>query len=208
MKRRVALFFFVSVVVVGAAVMIWLRHSRPKLVTEEDIGIAAAAVALITAFLTYQAASESRTAATESRRALQLHFRPSDARLSFSVRDPSDPQSQLLSTPVSDPALLWASMIFQGDLQDDYEVVWIDDSGVARSPRHVRPEFVGHEIHVKLEGIQASEATEMIRQPVAAIHSLKIYCKDTHSGARWCASFSSPRQTLGSYRLRFELVDE
>ncbi|MBW4704615.1 hypothetical protein [Micromonospora sp. RL09-050-HVF-A] len=208
MKRRVALFSFVSVVVVGAVVVIWLRHSRPKLVTEEDIGIAAAAVALITAFLTYQAASESRTAATESRRALQLHFRPGNCWLGFSVRDPGDPQSQLLSTPVSDPAPLWAKMIFHGDLQDDYEVVWIDDSGVARSPRHVRPEISGQEIAVKLEGIQASEATEGPRQPIAAIHSLKIYCKDSHSGARWCASFSSPRQPLGSYRLRFELVEK
>ncbi|WP_157517484.1 hypothetical protein [Micromonospora rifamycinica] len=208
MKRRMALFISVSVVVMGAVAMIWLRHSRPKLVTEEDIGIAAAAVALITAFLTYQAASESRTAATESRRALQLHFRPSNVRLGFSVRDPGDPQSQLLSTPVSDPAPLWASMIFQGDLQDDYEVVWIDDNGVARSPRHVRPEISGQEITVQLEGIQAAEATDGFRLPIAAIHSLKIYCKDAHSGARWCASFSSPRQPLGSYRLRFELVEK
>jgi uncharacterized NAD(P)/FAD-binding protein YdhS len=79
------------VVALFSVAAIVARHLLPRFITSDDIAIVGAGLTLAATGLAFHAASESRDAAMESRRALQLHFRPGPVRVAFAVRDPSDP---------------------------------------------------------------------------------------------------------------------
>ncbi|MEV6490111.1 hypothetical protein AB0M20_16040 [Actinoplanes sp. NPDC051633] len=203
----------VIVAAVGVVAAIYFHKTHPRAVTEEDVGIVAAGIAAVAAWLTYRAAAESRTAAVESRRALQLHGRPDRGTLRFAVRDPDDLHAQMGWVKVPDPAPLWAVLAVRGDLAEEFEAVWVADDGVVCAPRYLvvgdAPECY-EEVAIKLEGIAAAEeeGPNGVRAPAAAVPSLKVFCRDRQTGARWCASWSFPRwQQLGSYQLRWKLDD-
>lgn len=208
--RRIWLPIITVLVVVGTAAIIVLRHKFPKAITTEDTAIVAASLTLLATIVAYWSAKESRDAATDSRRALRLHFRPGDVRIGFSVRDPNDMNAQMAYTSVPSPARLWVSLTFWPPTQSTYQVVWVGDDGQARSPRWINPPPGGDYGWLLLEGISAEETKSADGPPQirAEVRQLKILCTDDQSGARWEASRSWPAGSfLGSYALPFELID-
>lgn len=190
-----------------AAALVVLRHQHPKLITSEDIAIFAAALTASTAALSFAAAREARAAASDSRRALQLHYMPANVRLGFTLRDPNDPSAQMHYVPLPNPAYLWVTLLFWGDPQEEYSFVWVDDAGQSHE-RTVMP-VSSLEHHIRLDGIVGREDTSgPISQIRAGDVQLKLLCKDrsTRSSWRWSRVWRAG-DPLGSYKVDFELYD-
>lgn len=195
---------FLVAVAISAVAAVAVRHHWSRLITTDDIAILAAAFTLAATGLAYGAARESRDAASESRRALQLHFRPGGVWVDFKIRDPHDPQAQMPYTPLPVPAHLWVSLIFQSEVQDQYELVWIDDAGQSH-PRTLNP-IAGVEEHFRLDGIvgteDRSEGPARIR---AGRVRLILTCIDGHVGGKWTVARTWGAATdLDSCRLDFD----
>jgi hypothetical protein len=207
---RVAYLIIPGVLVV-AALVIFLRHQWPKLITSEDVAIFAAALTLAATVTAVRAAQASRDAAQDSRRALQLHFQPGDIRVGFQTRKPNDPNAAMPWTAVPDPALLWVTLALWAPVQAEYKLVWVDDDGQAHEHYiaigDMSPDAAAEVEPVLLKGIKAREdRSGPIVETVASIPRLSVYCRDRRVQADWQATFRQPDSTaLGSYRLRFEL---
>jgi hypothetical protein len=189
-----------------ATVLVWVSHTWSKLVTTQDIAIFAAMITFAATFTAVRAAQASRDAAEDSRRALFLHFRPGKVRIGFSTRDPSDPNAQMLYTPIPDPAPLWLSLTSWDDTEREYELVWTRDDNKAETRNVVLPAH-GEGRPVLLDGIAAREdQSGPTPEIIAAIPRLILRCRDGQTGAMWRASKSFPTPApLGSYALTFDL---
>ena len=190
-----------SIVVIAA-----LRHWRSA-VTSADIPIITGLFSVASTTLAYLSARASRAAASDSRKALLLHFRPEDLRAAFSVRDPADPNAQMGWTSVPSPAPLWLTFSpFGVNPVEQYTVTWVDASGVAVAPREITL-GPGDEKHLRLDGVTAEEDTSSgIREIVGALERLTVECRDEQANAKWKAERRWPRSgPLGSYKLVFDL---
>ncbi|MEU5904825.1 hypothetical protein [Micromonospora sp. NPDC047527] len=193
----------------GVATAVFLRHRFPKLITSEDIAITAAGITLMTALLAFASAKASQKAASESRRALQLHYQPGRIRVEFTTRDPKNP-----AVPASSPAPLRVSLVFWPGIQSAYELIWVDDDGQAHAPTHVTPPVQG-EVNwdagwFLLAGVSAEEGSGQNnpRLPLG-LQRLQIECRDDRLGTKWRAVKSWPAGSEpGTCVLSFEPVDD
>ncbi|MBO4209196.1 hypothetical protein [Micromonospora echinofusca] len=195
-------------VALGVATAIFFRHRFPKLITTEDIAITAAGITLMTALLAFASAKASQSAASESRRALQLHYQPGRIRIEFTARDPENPL-----VPASSPAPLRISLVFWPGIQSAYEMIWVDDYGRAHAPTHVTPPMQG-EVNwdagwFLLADVSAAEGPgpNNPRLPLG-LQMLQIECRDDQLGTKWRAFKSWPAGSEpGVCVLSFEPVD-
>jgi hypothetical protein len=200
----------IPAVLVCAAAAVVVRHQWPKLFTADDIAIFGAALTLAATITAVKAAQASRDAASDSRRALQLHFQPGDVRVEFRVRDPNNPDAKMVWNQVPDGAPLWLHLIFWQPMQSEYEIVWVDSSGRSSAPRHLRPPVGGECEPLLLDGLTGREdRSDSFPRVIAAVPKLLITCRDDRAQARWSTSMSVPTpEELGSRALTFELVDQ
>jgi hypothetical protein len=115
--------------------------------------------------LAYRAAAESRSAATEGRRALELHFQSGSVHVRFGWQDEADLEHMTIQPPAP-PLPLWTVLMFREEVQNEYLVRWVDDHG------HEQTQIVipdgRHQYTIQLDGIDATMTNEGAFCTVAA----------------------------------------
>jgi hypothetical protein len=184
-----------------------LRHIHPRLFTSEDISTFGTALTLAATLTAVRAAQASRDAAKDSRRALQLHFRPGDVRVQFHVRDPKDPNAQMPWNKLPTNPPLWISLVFWQPTQALYEVLWVGTDGETRRMKRA-PHPGGEADPIRLDGLVGREESGGSGiNVVAAIPHLVIRCVDDKGAADWVTDpIQAPTPVNhGIKALRFEV---
>jgi hypothetical protein len=202
-RGRFVMVLVLVAVIAGTVLVIWARHRWPKAITGEDVAIFGSGLTLASTLLAYGAASESRSAATESRRALALHYRPGEVVVRFDTRSAEVFQAD---RQLEGRLPLHAVLIFHEEFAEEYRVEWLDVGGRTRSVQ-LTPN--GMDQRVLLEGIEAHEVEDGPGYvPAAVIPRLTITCRDQRMGSAWTATRRWERGgPLGSHYLNFEFAE-